>query len=142
MPGKTLDLGRSCLVAEDVGVGSAAVDQTEGDARISWVQQRALALDPEQVAPRGALDDQPLGRPGQEIGDDRVDRDAPARDRDPGLPRRHEDRTQPALSRLAVELERHGHLADRAIGADREHDLRVELEVLAGRNVQAGGRLA
>src|SRR5205823_10340902 len=43
-----------------------------------------------------------------------------------------------SLTRLAVELERNGHLADRAIGAHGEHDLRVELEVLAGRHVEIG----
>ena len=45
---------------------------------------------------------------------------------------------EPAPPRLAVELERDGHLPDRAVGADREHDpSRATLEVLAGRDVQA-----
>ncbi len=42
-------------------------------------------------APRStAFEHEALGRPGEEVGDDRVDRDPPARDRDPGLARRDE----------------------------------------------------
>ena len=100
-----------------------AVDQPEGHARVRRVQERALALDPEQLsAARGALDDELLGGAGDEVGDDRVDGDPPAGDRDPGLPGRDEDRSHPAPLRLAVELERDGHLPDRAVGADREDD--------------------
>ena len=42
-----------------------------------------------------------------------------------------------AAARLAVELERDRHLPDRAVGADGEHDRAVELEVRAGRDVEA-----
>ena len=48
----------------------------------------------------------------------------------------------PARARRAVELERDGHLPDRAVRADGEHDRRVDLEVRAGRAVEvrrAGG---
>ena len=84
----------------------------------------------------GALDDEPLGRAGDEVGDDRVDGDPPARDRDPGLAGRDERGGDAARSRLAVELERDGHLPDRAVGADGEHDLAPALEVRAGRHVR------
>src|SRR5205823_12238404 len=106
------------------------------------MQKRALTLDPEQVAPAGAFDYKTLGRAGEKVGDHRVDRDPPPRDRDPGLAGRDEDRAQTTRLRLAVELERDGHLPDRAVRADREHDLRVELEVLPRRDVQVGRRLA
>jgi hypothetical protein len=50
------------------------------------VEQSALALNPEQLAPTlGALDDEPFGGAGDEVRDDGVDGDAPAGDRDPGL---------------------------------------------------------
>ena len=48
---------------------------------------------------------------------------------------------EPAAPRLGVELERDGHLPDRAVGADREHDPRVVGEVAAGRRVEARRRL-
>jgi len=102
----------------------------------------ALPFDPEQIALIGPLDHEPLGRAGEEVGDDRVDGDPPAGDRDSGLPGRDEDGPQTALLRLAVELERDGHLPDRAVGADGEHDPGVELQVLAGRDVEAVRGLA
>ena len=52
-----------------------------------------------------ALDDQPLRRAGQEVGDHGVDGDPPAGDRDPGLPGRDEHRLQPSPARLEVELD-------------------------------------
>ena len=45
-------------------------------------------------------------------------------------------------ARLEVELDRDGLLADRAVRADGEDDLGVDLEVRAGRDVQPLGRLA
>ena len=71
------------------------------------MQQRALALDEEHLAPaRDALEDEPLGGAGDEVGDDGVDRDPPAGDRDPGLAGRDELARDAAPPRLAVELER------------------------------------
>ena len=56
--------------------------------------ERALALDAEQLSPALApFDDEPLGGAGDEVRDDRVDGDAPAGDRDPGLAGRDERRT-------------------------------------------------
>ena len=89
-----------------------------------------------------ALDHEPLGGAGDEVGDDGVDRDPPARDRDPGLPRGHEDRPDAAPARLEVELERDRHLPDRAVRADGEHDRARAREVLAGRGREIGGRAA
>ena len=57
-------------------------------------------------------------------------------DRDPGLSRRNELAAHSAATRLAVELERDGHLPDRAIGADREDRRRAVREVVAGRHVE------
>src|SRR5207247_5308150 len=71
-----------------------------------------------------------------------VDGDPPARDRDPRLPGRDELARDAAAAGLAVELERHRHLSDRAVGADREYDLRRVRQVLARRHVQARRRFA
>ena len=54
-----------------------------------------------------------------------VDRDPPAGDRDPGLPGGDERRLQAARARRRVELQRHRHLADRAVRADGVHDAHV-----------------
>ena len=80
--------------------------------------------------------------PGEEVGDDRVDRDAPPGDRDARLARRDEDRLEPAPARLEVELDRDRLLPDRAVGADREDDRRVHPEVRPRRDVEALRRLA
>ena len=66
-------------------------------------------------------------RPGQVVEQDVP----PARDRDPGLPGRDEDGCEPAGACGPIELERHRHLPDGAVGADREHDQRVDPEVRA-----------
>ena len=77
---RALDLGRARLVAEDEQMRCAAVVEPERDARVDRVKDRALALDPEQLAAALApLDDEALGRARDEVGDDGVDRDAPAR---------------------------------------------------------------
>src|SRR4029079_10899672 len=61
---------------------------------------------------------------------------------DPGLARRDEDAWEPSPPSLEVELERERLLADRAVGADGQHDPRRDLQVLAGGDVQVGRRLA
>ncbi len=89
-----LDLGASRLVAEDEEVRRAAVVEAERDAGVDRVQERALALDPEQLSPAlRALDDELFRRAGDEVGDDRVDGDSPAGDRDSGLARSGRRRT-------------------------------------------------
>ena len=56
------------------------------------MRQRALPLDPEQLpAPLDPLEHEPLGRPCNEVGNDGIDGDSPAGDRDPGLASRDED---------------------------------------------------
>ena len=120
-----LDLGAAGLVAEHEQVRDAAVVEPERDARVDRVQDRPLALDPQQLAAAlGPFDDEPLGGARDEVRDDGVDRDPPAGDRDPGLAGRHEQRAEAARARLEVELERDGHLPDRAVGADGEDDRR------------------
>ena len=60
------------------------------------MEDRALALHPEELAAALApLDDERLGGAGDEVGDDGVDRDPPAGDRDPRLPGRDEHRRTP-----------------------------------------------
>ena len=128
-----LDLRAADLVTEDEQVRDAPVVEAERDAGVHGVQERALALDPEQLAAALApLDDEALGGARDEVGHDRVDRDSPAGDHHPRLSRRDEDRPNTASPRLEVELARDGHLPDRAVGADGEDDRRVGAEVLTG----------
>ena len=102
------------------------------------MHERALALDEEQLpAALAALDDEALGRAREEVRDDRVDGDPPACDGDARLPGRHEHRLEAAATSLEVELDGDGLLADRAVRADGEDDLRVVLEVRARRDAQA-----
>ena len=88
------------------------------------------------------LDDEALRGARDEVRDDRVDRDPPAGDRDAGLSRRHELGSDASPLRFAVELERDGHLPDRAVGADGQDDLRGHLEVVSRRHVEIVRRLA
>ena len=53
-------------------MGRAAVHQPDGDARVDRVQDRALALDPEEVPAGRAFDDEALGGAGDEVRDDGV----------------------------------------------------------------------
>src|SRR5581483_8761262 len=122
------------FVTEDEKVRRAPVVEADGDTRVDGMEDRSLSLDPQQLAaPAASLDDEALGGAGDEVGDHRVDGDPPAGDRDPGLSRRNEDRPLAAAPRLEVELERDGHLPDRAIRADGEHDRAGHVEDLAGR---------
>ena len=122
---------------------SRAVNEPERHARVHRMDERALPFDEEELpaSPR-PLDDQPLGRAGEEVGDHRVHGDPPARDRDSGLPGRHEHRVEPAPTRFEIELDRDRLLSDRAVGADRQHDRRVDLEVGPRRDAQPRGWLA
>ena len=68
-----------------------AVVEPERHAGVDRMDERALALDPEELAAAlGPLDDEPLGGAGDEVRDDGVDRDPPARDRDARLAGRDE----------------------------------------------------
>ena len=107
------------------------------------MHERPLAFHEEELtAAAPALDDEALRGAGEEVGDDGVDGDPPPCDRDPGLTRGNELRGEAAGLRGAVELERDRHLPDRAVRADGEHDVGVDLEVLARRAVEPGGRPA
>ena len=131
-------------VAEHVGVRRRAVDQPERDARVRRMDERALALDPEQLAAALARPRRRAARPRR--------RGSPRRPRRPRSPtRRSRSRSgrsgrtpisSPRLARRAVELDDDGHLPDRAVGADGEDDLGVDLEVRAGRDAEPGRRPA
>ena len=102
--------------------------------------ERALALDEQQVAALGALVHEPLGRAGDEVGDHVVDGDPPAGDGDPGLARWRRTRLQlAALARRRVELQRHRHLADRAVRADGVDDAQRPV-ARSGRGRSRSGR--
>ena len=83
---------------------------------------------------------QPRGRARDEVRDHVVDGDAPAGDRDPGLAGGDERRPQAARARRRVELQRHRHLADRAVRADGVHDPRVRPLRRPGGHAQPGRR--
>src|SRR5258707_28550 len=110
------NLGLPRLVAEDEQVRGAAVVEAKCHAGVDRVNERALALDPEQLSPAlPAFDDETLRGARDEIGDYRIDGDAPARDRHSRLPGRDEDRPHASPPRLEVELAGDGHLSDRAV---------------------------
>ena len=97
-----LDLRRSGHVAEHERVRRRPVDETERDARVHRVDERALPLDEEQrAAALDALDHEALGGAREEVGDDRVDGDPPAGDGDAGLARGNEHRFEAAVAGLA-----------------------------------------
>ena len=127
------------LVAHDQRVGLRAVDQPQRHAGIGGVKQRALALD--QVPMVGVVGRaQPLDRAGHEIGDDRVDRHAVAGDKDAGLAGGAEIGLEAARPHLLFERQRGEHLADRAVGADRQQALAGALDAVADREL--AGRMA
>ncbi len=97
------------------------------------MEDRALPLNPEELAAAlGTLDHERLCSARDEVGDDGVDGDAPAGDRDSCLARGYEDRADPPAARFEVELERDRHLPDRAVRADGQHDRARHLQVRAG----------
>lgn len=73
------------------------------------------------------LDEHVLNRAGGEVGDDAVDRVPPPGDHDPGLAGRDERGVDPALAGGCDDLQRGGHLPDRAVGADSEHHVGVHV---------------
>jgi len=75
---------------------------------------------PAHGTPRLPLPVLPLSRPLHEVRDDPVDRNAPAVDHHPGLPRGNEHCPIPRALPRGTERERHGHLADGAVRADRQ----------------------
>src|SRR5262245_27843177 len=143
MPRAAFDLRRTGRVTEDERVRRAAVDEPERDAGVQRMDERPLTFDEQQLAAAAStLDDEPLVCAGQEVGDDGVYRDPPARDRDAGLAGRHEHGVEAAIARLEIELHGDRLLPDRAVRADREDDRRVDVEVRAGRDTEPRGRLA
>ena len=65
--GVALHDGPTHLVAEDVEVRRAAVDQADRDSGVDGMQDRALPLDPEEIATLAALHHEPLGGAGEEV---------------------------------------------------------------------------
>ena len=104
--------------------------------------QRALAFDDHPVGTLGGVAHHPLGGAGNEVGDDRVDADALACDRDAGLARRNEGRSLAGAFQSANDLERRGHLPDRRIASDGEHDPRTIAVPTVAADRKVGRRLA
>jgi hypothetical protein len=82
--------------------------------------QRPLALHDDPVPSPFGLLQHPLDGPLDEVADDAVHGDAPAVDHHPGLAGGHERRGVALLERRLPELQRHGHLADRAVRPHRQ----------------------
>src|SRR5438093_501692 len=81
--------------------------EPERHARVLRVQERALPLDEQHLATAAvALDYKALRGARDEVRHDRVDRDPPARDRDPRLAGGNELGRDPATARLVRQLER------------------------------------
>ena len=106
------------------------------------MDERALALDPEQLSPALVpLDDEPLGRAGDEVRDDRVDGDPPARRS--RSPSGRSGRTASASPRARAARSSSSETVIFPI-AHSEPTVRTifarHLEVRAGRDVQTGRR--
>jgi len=101
------------------------------------MRERALALDDHPVRALRGFTDHELSGSGNEVRDDRVDGDAAARDRDPGLSRRHELGGLARASQSCSDLERRGHLPYRGVRPDREHNAGA----LAARAMPADGEI-
>jgi len=83
------------------------------------MQDRALSLDPEQVAALAALDDERSAAPARKSETTASTEIPPTRDRNARLPGGNEDGAETPLARLQVELAPpgRGHLADRTVRA-------------------------
>ena len=115
-------LGLAGLVDEDHGVWRRAVDERKRHRRVGRVVERALTLDDHPITAPLALLDEPLDRPLGEVADQPIDRDAPALDHHPGLAGRDERGGTACGAGGGAELQRDRHLADCAVGSDREDD--------------------
>ena len=112
-------------MAEDHDVGGGSVEQAERHARETGVRERPLPFDDHPVGPLRGIADHELGRARDEVRDYRVNSDAAAGDRDPGLSRRDELNAFARAAQPRHDLERCGHLPDRGIRPDGEHDPRA-----------------
>src|SRR5579871_60165 len=107
------------VVADDERIGLRADEQADRHLQVARVANGTLPLDDVPV-PRIVVRREHLGRAGDEVGNDRVDRDAVARDHDAGLAGRPEGAVEASAAQLAVDRERGVLLAARAVGADRQ----------------------
>ena len=96
------------------------VDEAHRHGAVGGMVDRALALDDDPVSARLALLDQPLHGAIREVADDPIDGHAPALDHHPGLAGRDHGRRRAVAPRGRDQLQGHGHLADRAVGPDRQ----------------------
>ncbi len=103
-------------------MGRRAVDEAERDGAVGRVVERPLAFDEDPVAEPLALFDKPLHGPVEEVADHAVDGDPPAVDHHPRLSRGDEGNVIAGRPAGVAQLERHRHLADRAVGANRQDD--------------------
>lgn len=81
---EAFDVGSFGFVAEDEGVGSAAVEESEGDGGVGGVEDGALSFDDDDVVVL-VSEDEFFGGAVDEVGDDGVDGSSVAFDHDAGL---------------------------------------------------------
>src|SRR5689334_6553509 len=130
------------LMAQNQSVRAGAVQETERYRGIARVIDRALPFHQHHIGISAALEHQALCRAGNEVGDHRVNRNAPAFDHDSGLAGGDEAGAEPGSIQVFRELELGRHLADVTIGADGEYDVGLYLLCCTGGNWQVAGWLS
>jgi hypothetical protein len=124
-------VGAGRLVAEHQVVRLGAVQEAEADPGEGGVEERALPFHEVPVVSiiGGA---EPFDGTRDEVGDDRVDRDALARNQDAGLAGGAEIGLHAARLHLLFQRQGRVHLAAGAVGANGEDALARALRALAG----------
>src|SRR4029079_16267813 len=130
------------LMAQNQSVRTGAVQETERYRGVARVIDRDLPFHQHPTGSLSALEHQTLCRAGNEVGDHRVDRNAPAFDHDPGLAGGDEAGAEPSGIQLFRELQLRRHLSDITIGAHGQYDVGLYLLCCTGGNWQVAGWLS
>ena len=120
---QTIDGGSAGVMAKDHRLRHRAMEQAQRHRRVARMVERALAFHKHPIVRAGELEDQILGFAREKIANHAISRQASARDQNARLAGREKRAIQPARPGLAVEFQRHGHLAGGAIGADGQHGM-------------------
>jgi len=116
------------VVGENHRVRPGTVEDPERDAGVRPVGERRLSLDEDEVGVGGHRRHQVFDDAGGEVGRHPVDdRPGVSPHHDPGLTGRDPAGVQPGVPRRPVQLERRGAFSDRTVGAEREHDVGVDV---------------
>src|SRR5256714_6751319 len=90
------------------------------------MNETPLSFHQDDVVVFRALEHELFGGTGDEVGDHGIDRDAPALDENSRLASRDEARLMASLDERVPQLQLRGHLADIAVGANREDDESID----------------